>query len=443
MKNRNDKGRGRRNGDGHDAGEDPVKQVASLAARLSDSIKKILDRSSALMLQGRYEEALNLLESMEAEMQKHPAVMGKIKEARAKVQAVSDYTGVDRSTVVRDPTDRLLQECESRDPEDPTMVRDPLRPRASVSVSDEPDLDGPTAVRDPGDVLIKKTEPAEPPKTNLPPLTIEKTAKVKPLDPPGPEAMRARPAPSRWKGQRQLVVAGSAAGLVAVVLLLIVVAGSPRSKRKKAKTRGAKSKAAAPVDRTSPPAREPGPDLAQTPEKQPAFAKGRKTSERPVRAARRPVRPAQKLDPSPLPQPPGPKHEWVRLKLTVRHTKARPVVTFRGKDYPGWNFESPLVEAGSKYEKVIVSAEGYRRIQLRVVVNRNITHKLELKPVPAARKTTRPPPAPTAPTRVAARPLPRKAIRWIKRARPARRKPRARRRARPRARKKARLFTLD
>lgn len=472
MSDRNDKDRSRRSVDAPHSGQDPIKQVASLAARLSDSIRQILDRSSALMLRGRYEEALNLLESMETEMQRHPVVIKKIKEAQAKVQEDSDFTGVDRPTVVRDPGEKLLQECESRDPEDPTMVRDPHD--APAQLPDETDFEGPTAVRDPDNVLRKRSEAADyeepvavrgsadrkperapdsvgpkPAQTetartdepHLPPLTIEKTAKVKPLEPPHPDAMAAGPAPSRWTRPRQLVVVGSAAGLVTVVLLLIVVAGTPRSSRKRAKRKDRKSDTRTPESRMSRKAPEPRPGLARRPDRGPVLAEGRKTKEEPVRPVRKPVRPAQKLEPV----QPAPRHEWVRLRLTVNPRGARPVVTFRGKAYPGWKFESPLVEAGSKYEKVIVSAEGYSRVQLRVVVNRNITHKLELKPIPTPRKTAHPPPAPTAPTRVATRRPPRKkkAARRVRRTRPTRKKARARRSARPRTRKKARLFTLD
>ncbi|MFH2006392.1 MAG: hypothetical protein ABI333_07395 [bacterium] len=69
-----------------------------------------------------------------------------------------------------------------------------------------------------------------------------------------------------------------------------------------------------------------------------------------------------------------------RLTLTIKPAAAKPVITFAGKTYRGHTFVSLPLELRVKPRTVTVAAEGYRTVTLEVVIDKDVTRKIELVP---------------------------------------------------------------
>ena len=316
------------------------------------SFEEGLDEVAFFVEQRLFEDALRLLEELRAEKGDHPAIQEKMRLIRAE-----------------------MGEADPNPPPPPPPVYQPggktPEPAPLVDMFLGAELDrymeeAPTHKRKiPDSVSGPSSDPPPPDDVDAPPPAVTPFAAFEPLvqaegapsaddftDLPPPEDVSAhfdvfKPPERKSRKKLYIAIGAGAGGLAFILILVFALRGLSKKKEKK----------------DAP----PKPAAGQTEQAKPDAGPPKKTA---VTRPRAPTRPAVK----PLP---GRK---VRVQLVITPASAQPLVTFRGKDYPGAVFKSPPLPEGTKLETIVITAPGYKTVKLEVIVNRNIVQTVALEP---------------------------------------------------------------
>jgi hypothetical protein len=314
-----------------------------------------LDEVRFFVEQRLFEDALRLLEELREEKGDHPVLQEKIRLIRAEM-------GEADPDPPPPPPPAFQPGGKTPDP----------APLADVFLGAELDRymeEAPTHKRKiPDSVAGPGADPPPPDDLDAPPPAVTPFAAFEPLvqaegaptaddfmDLPPPEDVSAhfdvfKPRARKSKKKLYIAIGAGAGGLIFILILVFALRGLSKKKTKK----DAPSKPAA------------GQAESAKPDGGPPARTAAKASARP----RAPTRPAVK----PIP---GRK---VRVQLTITPATAQPLVTFRGKDYPGAVFKSPPLPEGTELETITITAPGYKKVKLEIIVNRNIVQTVALEP---------------------------------------------------------------
>lgn len=312
------------------------------------SFEEGLDEVAFFVEQRLFEDALKLLEELRAEKGDHPAIQEKIQLIRSEMGEADPP-----------PPPPPVYQPGGKTP-DPTPLVDVLlgveldrymeeAPTHKRTIPDS--VANPTADPPPPD----DTEPPPPPQTPFAAFEPLVQAEGSPsaddfTDLKPPEDVSAHfdlfKTPKRKSRKKLYIAIGAGAGGLVFILILVFALKGLSKKKKDAPSKPTSDQ----TEPAKPDPRAPAPKASEPP--------------------RKPTRPAVK----PLP---GRK---VRVQLTITPATAQPLVTFRGKDYPGAVFKTPPLPEGTKLETITITAPGYKKVKLEVIVNRNIVKTVALEP---------------------------------------------------------------